>query len=59
MFLVKEKSETKPIFQHFHVMVQSQFKANIQILKLANDKDLFNSNLGPYLKSHGVGQQSS
>ena len=58
-FLMKEKSETKHIFQQFHVMVKTQFRAEIQILKTDNAKDFFNSSLGPYLKSHGVVQQSS
>lgn len=58
-FLMKEKSETNHIFRHFHAMVQNQFKTNIQILKTDNARDFFNSNLGPYLKSHGIVQQSS
>lgn len=58
-FLMKDKSETKHIFQHFHVMVQNQFNAQIQIPKTDNAKDFFNSSLSFYLQSHGVVQQSS
>lgn len=58
-FLMKEKSKTKHIFQTFHVMIQNQFKTNIQILKTDNAKDFFNSSLGPYLRSYGIVQQSS
>ena len=56
---MKEKLETKHIFQHCDAMVQTQFKANIQILKTDNAMDIFNSSLGSYLKYHGIVQQSS
>lgn len=48
---MKEKSETKAIFEQFHAIIQNQFKTNIQVLKTDNARDFFNASLAPYLKS--------
>lgn len=51
---MKEKSQTATIFQSFHIMISTQFKSQIQVLKTDNAKDYFNSILGPYLSKHGI-----
>ena len=56
---MKNKSETSPIFQTFHKMIQNQFQTNIQVFKTDNARDFFNSILGSYLQSHGIVHQSS
>ena len=56
---MKDKSETGPIFQTFHSMVQQQFNVKIQILRTDNGKEYFNSIIGHYLSQQGIIHQSS
>ena len=59
-FLIKEKSETATIFQFFRTMISTHFKSQIQVLKIDNAKDYFNSILGgSYLSKHGIVHISS
>ena len=58
-FLMKDKSKTSHIFQVFHKMIQNQFQDNVQVFKIDNACDFFNSILGPYLESNGIVHQSS
>ncbi|CAN1754263.1 Retrovirus-related Pol polyprotein from transposon TNT 1-94, partial [Linum perenne] len=58
-FLMKEKSETKSIFQQFYTMVETQFNTKIQVLKTDNAKDYFNSILSNFLIQKGVVHISS
>ena len=54
IFLMKEKSEISHIFQNFHMMVQNQFNAHIQIFKTNNAKEYFKSHLESYLSHHST-----
>ena len=58
VYLLKEKSETTQVFKEFHSMIQTQFQTQIQILWKDNGIEYFNSVLDPYLKNHGIIQQS-
>ncbi|CAN1225967.1 Retrovirus-related Pol polyprotein from transposon TNT 1-94, partial [Linum grandiflorum] len=58
-FLMKDKSETTGIFQDFHTMIRTQFRANIQVLKTDNAHDYFNHNMSKYLNHHGIIHASS
>ncbi|RVW83276.1 Retrovirus-related Pol polyprotein from transposon TNT 1-94 [Vitis vinifera] len=54
VFLMKEKSEVRHIFQTFNLMVQNQFNSKIQVLKSDNAKEYFTSSLSTYLQNHGI-----
>ena len=56
---MKDKSKTSHIFQVFHKMIQNQFQDNVQVFKIDNACDFFNSILGPCLESNGIVHQSS
>ncbi|CAN1845085.1 Retrovirus-related Pol polyprotein from transposon TNT 1-94, partial [Linum perenne] len=58
-YLMKEKSETKTIFQHFYTMVETQFHTKIQVLKTDNAKEYFNNILSQFLIQKGVVHVSS
>ena len=59
IFLMKEKSEVNHIFQKFHMMIQNQFNAQIQVFKTDNAREYFNSHLESYLSHHGIIHTSS
>ena len=56
---MKEKSEVNHIFQKFHIMVQNQFNAQIQVFKTDNAREYFKSHLESYLSHHGIIHTSS
>ncbi|CAN1815372.1 Retrovirus-related Pol polyprotein from transposon TNT 1-94, partial [Linum perenne] len=58
-FLMKDKSETAHLFQHFYTMIDAQFHTRIQVLKTDNAKDYFNSILGSFLTEKGIVHASS
>ncbi|CAN1152027.1 Retrovirus-related Pol polyprotein from transposon TNT 1-94, partial [Linum perenne] len=58
-YLMKEKSETRMIFQQFYTMVHTQFNTKIQVLKTDNAKDYFNSILSNFLSQNGIVHVSS
>ena len=57
IFLMKEKSEVSQIFKNFYNMIQTQFHAKIQVLKINNVRYYFNSILGVFLLKEGVVHQ--
>ncbi|KAG8501502.1 hypothetical protein CXB51_003813 [Gossypium anomalum] len=59
VYLLKEKSETPKVFQHFHSMVRTQFNSTIHTLHTDNGREYFNSVLSPYLSDQGIIHQSS
>ncbi|CAN1800959.1 Retrovirus-related Pol polyprotein from transposon TNT 1-94, partial [Linum perenne] len=56
---MKEKSETRTIFQQFYTMVHTQFNTKIQVLKTDNAKDYFNNILSSFLIQNGIVHVSS
>ncbi|CAN1132933.1 Retrovirus-related Pol polyprotein from transposon TNT 1-94 [Linum perenne] len=58
-FLMKEKSETKTLFQDFYALVQTQFQTQIRVLKTDNAKDYFNSILSSFFVQKGIIHVSS
>ncbi|KAG8497017.1 hypothetical protein CXB51_008247 [Gossypium anomalum] len=59
VYLLKEKSETPKVFQHFHSMVRTQFNSTIHTLHTDNGREYFNSVLSPYLSDQSIIHQSS
>lgn len=59
VFLMKDKSETTSVLKNFHPMIQTQFSAQIHVLRTDRDSDYFNSVLGSYLTSQGIVHRSS
>ncbi|CAN1121074.1 Retrovirus-related Pol polyprotein from transposon TNT 1-94 [Linum perenne] len=58
-YLMKDKSETRTIFQQFYMMICAQFHAKIQILKTDNARDYFNNILSAFLTQNGIIHVSS
>jgi len=56
---MKEKYEVSQIFQNFHSMIQTQFHTKIQILKIDNAKEYFNSGLNTYCLNQDIIHKSS
>ena len=54
VFLMKEKSKVGHIFQSFNIMIHTQFKTKIQVLKTDNAKEYLKNSLGAYLISQGI-----
>lgn len=59
VFLLKEKSDAKEIFQVFHKMVKIQFQAQIQILHTTNGLEYFHSIMGKYFTENGIVHQTT
>lgn len=59
VYLLKEKGEAEQTFKHFHLMVNNQFNAKIQILRTDNGREYFNSILGGYFLENGIIHQNS
>ena len=56
---MKEKSEVDQIFKNFYNIIQTQFHEKIQVLKIDNARDYFNSIIGEFLLKEGIVHQSS
>ena len=56
---MKEKSEVDQIFKNFYNIIQTQFHEKIQVLKIDNARDYFNSVIGEFLLKEGIVHQSS
>ena len=54
LYLLKKKFEVLEAFRSFHVMVQTQFSASIQILRSENGGEFINKNFQEYFKCHGL-----
>lgn len=59
VFLMKEKSEVRRIFENFHNMVQTQIHTSIQVICTNNGREYYNSILESCLQKHGIIHQSS
>ena len=59
IFLMKEKSEVRRIFQSFNSMITTQFHTKIHILKIDNAREYFNSLLRTYFLDQGIVHLSS
>jgi len=47
------------MFENFHKMIQTQFQAIIQVLRIDNGKEYLHNSLGEYLVKHGMVHQTS
>ena len=56
---MKEKSEVDQVFKKFYNIIQTQFHEKIQVLKIDNARDYFNSIIGEFLLKEGIVHQSS
>jgi len=59
VYLLKDKSEVKHMFEAFYVMVETQFHEKIQIFRSDNGREFFNDRLGSFFTSKGIVHQSS
>jgi len=56
---MKNKLEVPQIFKNFKTIIKNQFQTSIQILRIDNGREFFNSSLGSYLSTEGIIHQSS
>ena len=56
LFLMKSKSDVRPLFQSFYTMVATQFSQNIKSIRTDNAKEFAMSD---FLSSHGIIHQTS
>ena len=56
---MKEKSEVDQMFKKIYNIIQTQFHEKIQVLKIDNARDYFNSVIGEFLLKEGIVHQSS
>ena len=54
IYLLKHKNEALSMFRSFHVMIQTQFSAKIQILRSDNDGEYANRGFHYYFQYHGI-----
>lgn len=59
VYVLKDKSDTSPVFKNFYQMVQTQFNTKIRILRTDNGTEYFNSILGEFFNTNGILHQSS
>ena len=59
MYLLKEKSDVEGVFKEFYSMIETQFHTPIQVIRINNGKEYFNSILGRYFKEKGIIHQST
>lgn len=59
LYLTKHKDEVFSIFQSFHVMVQTQFSAQIRILRSSNGGEYVNHHFHSYFQQHGLIHETS
>jgi hypothetical protein len=59
LYLLKHKDEVFGVFKSFHIMVQTQFSAKIQILRFDNGGEYVNQQFQAYLQSHGLLHEAS
>src|SRR4051812_29374143 len=57
--LLKSKSDVSSVFQAFHMMVQTQYNANIQVLQSDNKRECIKERLRSYLTMHGIIYQTT
>ena len=54
LYLLKHKYEALSVFISFHVMIQTQFSAKIQILRSDNSSEYVNRGFHYYFQYHGI-----
>lgn len=54
LYLLKQKYEVLNVFQSFHAMVQTQFSAKIQILRLNNGGEYTTHQFKEYCQQYGL-----
>uniref|UniRef100_A0A2N9I8R7 Integrase catalytic domain-containing protein n=1 Tax=Fagus sylvatica TaxID=28930 RepID=A0A2N9I8R7_FAGSY len=59
LYLLKHKDEVFGVFKSFHIMVQTQFSAKIQILRSDNGGEYVNQPFQAYFQSHGLFHETS
>lgn len=59
LYLLKRKGDVFGVFQAFHVMVQTQFLAKIQILYTDNGGEYVNKQFQAYLQRTGLLHETS
>ena len=59
LYLLKHKDEVFDVFKSFHIMVQTQFSAKIQILRSDNGGEYVNQPFQAYFQSHGLFHETS
>ena len=52
--MMKSKSKVNSLFQKFHKIVETQYKAKIQVLRSDNGREYHNTELQQYLEAQGM-----
>ena len=56
LFLMKSKSDVRPLFQSFYAMIDTQFSQHIKVIRTDNAKEFA---MTDFLSSHGIIHQTS
>lgn len=59
LYLLKHKDKVLGVFKSFHVMVQTQFFAKIQVLRSDNGGEYVNHRFRKYFQQHGIIHETS
>jgi hypothetical protein len=59
LYLLKRKDEVFKVFQSFHAMIQTQFSAQIRILRSDNGGEYVNHHFHSYFQQHGLIHETS
>lgn len=59
VYLLKEKSEAKIIFENVFFMIQNQFQTTTKICRSNNGQEYFNTILGNFFNENGIVHESS
>jgi transposase InsO family protein len=59
LYLLKHKDEVFSVFKSFHIMVQTQFSAKIQVLRSDNGGEYVNQQFQAYFQNHGLLHETS
>ena len=59
LYMLKHKDDVFSVFQSFHTMIQTQFSANIQILRFNNGGEYVNKKFQDYFATHGLLHENS
>ena len=54
VYLLKEKSKVERVFKEFYSMIENQFQTKIQVLRIDNGKEFFNTILGSFFKEKRI-----
>ena len=59
LYLLKHKDDVFSVFQSFHIMIQTQFSAKIQILRSDNGGEYVKKNFQDYFATYGLLHETS